>query len=200
MSDRPTRPRSLPSASLLQRLVDEASDTLSFTPSADQRRARAAYWASAASEGQGGYSGHSASPDLAAALRFAGDKRVAEWWDTPGFPEWFGNSTDFAQRVEYLAQLALDEIEHILAGTGANSLVVKPTDRLAAAKMVLELGRKFPNSQASGQYLDAKIAEMSRAQLEEYIARSSALLVSATPSSPGTSLLTPPTDSATVEE
>jgi hypothetical protein len=43
-------------------------------------------------------------------------------------------------------------------------------DRLAAAKMSLEIAAKFPRNSSEKQFADDKIGEMDKKQLEEFIA------------------------------
>lgn len=151
--------------SLVTRLAAASRDLTLFQPEMPHRKARATFWSH--------FQGEGAIPvppsvDLSIALKYSGDKRLSQWWVLPGFQDWFLNAEEFQQRVEFLSQLALDSLEESLT-----SKTVPLKDKLLAAKMVLEIGDKFPGrkSSAAEEYLDARIAGMDRRQLEEYITR-----------------------------
>jgi hypothetical protein len=135
--------------------------TLFSDPSAEHRKAKATFWSHF-------LDGETPVPepiDLAAARRFCGDRRIENWWSLPGFVDWFTNREEFRQRVEFISNLALDNLEQVLRDkdTGA-------TARIAAIKLVMELGNKLPKAAGKeAQYADEKIAGMSKEQLEEYI-------------------------------
>lgn len=147
---------------ILTKINAVARDLTLLTPTPEQRRTKAAFWASFAS----GDTPVPAEIDLATALRFGANPRLSVWWDIPGFQDWFRNEQEFVQRVEFLAQLALDSVEEILIDKNAN-----PTAKINAVKIVMEMGQKFPGKQDSGKYRDEDIANMSKEELEEFVAK-----------------------------
>ena len=135
----------------------------SFQPTDLHKRAKYAFWAHFFSTGEL----PPGNIELATASRLSGfQDELLEWWDLPGFQEWFGNGEEFRQKVEYLATAALDVLQELLLDSNA-----KTTDRLQAAKMSLEVASKFPKQAAKEAYVDDKIAEMSKKELESYISQ-----------------------------
>lgn len=148
-------------------ILEIATSELTYLPTPEQRKAKSAFWAR-----------FNENPicdpsqiSLSIALRFAGDNRISRWWPQTGFREWFQNSDEFRQRLEYLANLALDSIEHILADPRAQA-----SAKVTAAKLVMEVARKMPPKHQAEKYADEKIGEMDRKQLEEFISRRISLL------------------------
>lgn len=131
-----------------------------FNPTDAHRRAKTAFWSHFFD------SGDVPPTDLneATAARFSGYNEVIGWWSTPGFREWFSNGEEFRQKVEYVSNLALDVLHSVLSSESSRT-----GDRLAAAKMALEIAAKFPKSAPKEKYADDKIAEMGKAELEQFI-------------------------------
>jgi hypothetical protein len=147
-------------------LANVASE-LTYLPIPEQRKAKSAFYArfndNPVCEPQ----------DITQALaaKLAGDNRINKWWAQEGFKEWFRNRDEFRQRMEYLTNLAIDRLEAILIDPKSNSAA-----QVSAAKLIMEVAKKMPSKQAVEQYLDEKIAQMNRQQLEEYISKSVKLL------------------------
>jgi hypothetical protein len=146
--------------SLVDRSLQKHSSN-SFRPEDSHRRAKGAFWSHFFSSGDV----PPALIDAAAAARFSGFLEVLDWWETPGFPEWFGNGEEFRQKVEYVSYLGLDVLQEVLSDRNARA-----ADRLSAARMALEIASKFPKSNQKEQFADEKISEMDKKQLEEFIA------------------------------
>jgi hypothetical protein len=144
----------------LARILDTARDVVSFQPTPEQRRARANFWAHFS---EGGTLLPS-RPDLAIALRFAGDRRIQQWWSLPGFQDWFLNREEFKQRVEALADMALDELESLVS-----SRTILPSDKLRAIELSLKYASKARTEDTEERLADERIGKMTRIQLEEYI-------------------------------
>ncbi len=86
------------------------------------------------------------------------------YWSQPGFRNWLTNATEFRQRVEHLANKALDAAEEILDSDDP---------RMAGAKVsviakVTELAAKLPK-QNDSRMLDAVVANMGKKELEQFI-------------------------------
>lgn len=150
---------------LLAQITTAARDLTIFTPAPEHRQAKATFWQ---------YWSNAEVPPpapetvtVSLAMRHAGDRRVEKWWALPGFVDWFTNAEEFKQRVEFLAQLALDNIEDILRDRQANA-----TAKINAVKLIMEIGNKLPSRKAEEKYADEKIAEMDRKQLEQFIEKS----------------------------
>lgn len=135
-----------------------------FVPTPQMRKCKAAYLAATADNPM------SDNPSLELALQATGESRLRQWWSTPGFRSWFANREEFRQRVEYLANLALDAIEEILLDGDANA-----TARNAAAKLMLEAANKLPRGTGPERFADDQINQMSKQQLEQYLRRNGVL-------------------------
>lgn len=136
-----------------------------FIPTPPMRRVKAAYLAATAENPI-----TNTDPSLEAALQVTGETRLRQWWSTPGFRSWFSNRDEFRQRVEYLANLALDAIEDILLDGDAN-----PAARNAAAKLMIEAAGKLPKGAGQEKFADEHIQGMDRRQLEQFLRKNGAL-------------------------
>lgn len=140
--------------------LDLAVNEITYLPGPEQRKAKSAFWTKFNDN-------PICDPEdvsLAVAIRFSGDGRLSRWWSTPGFRDWFQNKDEFRQRIEYLVNLSLDSIEDILLDPKAQT-----SARVNAAKLLMEVARKTPSKAQAEKYLDEKVAQMDRKQLEEYI-------------------------------
>lgn len=141
-------------------ILELAANELTYLPTPEQRKAKSAFWARFNENPM-------CEPEdisLSIATRFAGDGRLSRWWSQDGFKEWFRNRDEFRQRLEYLVNLSLDRLESILADPKSN-----PSAQVNASKLLMEAARKMPSKHAVEQYLDEKIAQMDKKQLEEFI-------------------------------
>lgn len=145
----------------LSKVLAAATQDIVFSPTPDMRRAKAAFWSSLSDHPLG--IGDTDTLTLAASKQLGADSRLPRWWAIPGFQEWWQNKQEFKQRLEYMAQLALDSLEEILADPNAN-----PTAKVNSAKLVLDAANKMPKK-APEENLDAKLASMTRTELEEYV-------------------------------
>lgn len=144
-----------------EKLVGIIQD-ITFLPNPEHRKAKAAFWAL-----------YSEAPladtdriSCALAVQMSGDPRVTRWWSLPGFQEWFANKDEFRQRMEYLANLALDTAEEMLLDKK-----VHPSARANMVKLVIEAANRMPNRFAKEQYTDERIGSMGRKELEAYVRR-----------------------------
>lgn len=129
----------------------------SFQPTNEQKRLKAQFWTVAGTN-------LPPAPDRALAAQYVD---VGVHWDTPGFPAWLWNAAAFDAQVDYLAQVSVEELEKLLLSTRAGDAV-----KLGAIKLSLELAKKIGKPADSEGMLDDKIAQMSKAQLEDYIQKS----------------------------
>jgi hypothetical protein len=144
----------------ISRVLAAASQEVVFAPTPEMRRAKAAFWASLEGTPSGDLAEHMT---LAAASSLGADKKLSRWWAIPGFSDWWQNREEFKQRLEYLAQLALDSLEGVLSDPDANA-----TARVNSAKLVLEAANKMPK-RAAEEDISSRLAAMSRNELEEYV-------------------------------
>lgn len=151
-------------------VLEHVASELTYLPTPEQRKVKSAFW----TRFNENPICEPADITLTTVLKFIDDHRVPRWWPDQSFQQWFRNKDEFRQRMEYLAQLALDGLEFVLADPKSQA-----TAKVNAAKLIMEVARKMPPKQAVEQYLDEKIANMDRRQLEEYIRKSVRLLPAA---------------------
>lgn len=146
---------------LKQKILDQAVDVVAFQASDAQKRAKSNFWSFFAS-------GDALPPtdvDLATASRYAGDRRISEWWTLQGFPEWFANKDEFRQKVEFMAGVVLDEFFSLIRSPDTQA-----TAKVAAGKVILEAAKKLNNKPASEEsQVSDQIAKMSKDELEAFI-------------------------------
>lgn len=155
----------------INKILAAASTDLTFAPTPDMRRAKAAFWHRFADAPT------SLSSDpvtLASAQQFGADKRLSKWWTLPGFAEWFQNREEFRERLEYLADIALDSLEQVLTDPDSN-----PSAKVASAKLVLEAASKMPKKDAEAPA--SRLETMSRGELEDYVRKNLKFLTSDPP-------------------
>lgn len=93
------------------------------------------------------------------------DRSVIEkWWSLDGFRDWFLDNNAFENRAEAYANSAL-EVAHEIAVTGT-----RDGDRLAAAKLLMDIAGKIKKAAPEIRYLDESIPD-DPAKLDEYIAK-----------------------------
>lgn len=139
---------------------------LVFVPSAMQRKTKAKYWTRVKTTPF-----TDGDPTLAEVNRVVRDQRLAKWWQEPGFIDWFMNKEEFKERMEFIANMALDTLEEIISNPDASG-----SARIAATKMAIEVAGKMPSKEIM-QYADAQINEMSAAQLKEFIKNNAPRLI-----------------------
>ncbi len=148
----------MPRKPIEQKKLEAVLDELLYLPTPAQRRIKAKYWKRAAEAtftDQG--------PTLPEILRVVKDKRIPIWWQEEGFKAWFRNEEEFKERMEYIANLALDTVEEILTNPEA-----RESARMAAAKLAIEVAGKMPKGDVT-QFADAKINQMDAGQLRDFI-------------------------------
>lgn len=170
-------------------VLEMVTSELTYLPSPEQRKAKSAFWA----RFNDNPICEPSEISLAIALRFVADSRLSKWWGQEGFRAWFSNQDEFRQRMEYLSNLALDRLEGIIADPKANA-----SAQVNAIKLIMEVTRKMPPKFSKEIYVDEKIGQMDRKQLEEYI-RKNVRLVEAPPESSEENPLTDSQKSDTVD-
>jgi hypothetical protein len=169
----------------INKILAAAQTDLVFSPTPDMRRIKAAFW----SKVKDNPNLVGADSTLASVQHTVNDKRLAKWWALPGFQAWFQNGEEYKERMEYLVELALDALEHVLTDPDANA-----SAKVSSAKLVLEATRKMPSKEDAEP--STRLETMSRAELEDYVKRNLKYLSPADDVQP----LTNPETTAKVDE
>lgn len=142
--------------------IEVMVNDLTYMPSHEQRKLKSAFWM----RWNDNPLADARDITLAQVDRVVPDSRTARWWSQPGFREWFLNHEEFRERVESMTHLALDTLMTILVTDDPKM----SSARVNAAKLLLEIGKKLPSRTAGpDKFVDAKIGEMSKQQLDAYI-------------------------------
>lgn len=136
---------------------------ITFRPSVEQKRAKAAFWARVESQAALGEEHVS----LARAMQVLGDARLERWWKTDGFAEWFGNKHETAQRLEYLVDLGISAMETLLLSTDPKMA----SAQVNAFKALLEARGKMLGKNQQVRFLDAALEKMSERELDKLIGK-----------------------------
>jgi DNA-binding transcriptional regulator GbsR (MarR family) len=137
-----------------------------YKPTLPQRKAKSTFWARLTARGVTDVSQWGID-DVAGVLR--SNRSIRKWYSEPGFSEWFTNRAEYEERIQASELRALDVIDDIMEDINA-----KHSDRLAAAKVALELSGKLGKSNKTEKFLDEEIAKMSEDEVRRYLARRSA--------------------------
>jgi hypothetical protein len=154
----------------INKILAAAQTDLVFSPTPDMRRAKAAFWSRFAEAPMV----PSDTITLASIQNISSDKRLSKWWTLPGFAEWFQNREEFRERLEYLADVALDALEQVLTDPDANAGA-----KVNSAKLVLEAASKMPKKIEDSPV--SRLEALSRAELEDYVRRNLKYLSSPEP-------------------
>jgi hypothetical protein len=104
------------------------------------------------------------------------DNRILAWFSIPGFKDFFFNNTEHIERLEYLFDLALQAAEDVLLCEDPKAM----SARVNMVRVIAELAKKMP-SKGQEQFQDERIAKMSKAELEDFLAQQGVKVQSATP-------------------
>lgn len=142
-------------------LVELAEDTgILFTPNKAQRAVRARFWTLMSNN----MTVNPLQMTNMEIMKTVRDNRVNTWMQIPGFRDWFFNSTEHIERLEYLFDLALTSAEEILLSDDPKTSNAK----VQMIRTIAELARKIP-SKHTEQFQDEKIGKMSKAELEAFL-------------------------------
>lgn len=151
------------STDIISKAIESAVESL-FKPTHDHRKAKSAFWHAV---GEGLVPSHGPDTELLIAAKYANDSRIQQWWDLPGFIDWFLNREDFRQQAAYVGELSLSELEKILRSEWSK-------EKLPAIKLGLEVAGKL--QKADSEPADNQIANMTKKQLEDYISKRQGLV------------------------
>lgn len=105
-----------------------------------------------------------ASPQLIEQL--AGTTKIHTWLGQPAFAAWFLDTEYITDTISSLQAQAINVLSEILTAEG-----VFPSDRLKAAKLLLELGDQFPGRKSEVRFLDDRLNQMSESETDKEIAK-----------------------------
>ena len=174
----------------ISKLIEAAQGDLIFAPTPDMRKVKAAFWTKVSDKIT---LIDTSNITLTAAQQVEKDRRLAKWWSLPGFSDWFQNREEFKERLEYLADIALDTLEQVLIDPSANT-----SAKVSCAKLILEAASKMPKKDSD--VAPSKLESMSRIELEDYVRRNLKYLSSEQILLSDTESLTKETSSDTVEK
>lgn len=145
--------------STLSELAPEAL----YSPSEKEKQLKAAYW-SRVEETPLSDPAEASYQDIRAVLQ---TDSLQKCWGQPGFKEWFFNTSEHRERLEYLFGKALDAAEEILGNTDPKA----QSARVNVIKAISELANKLPHkgpdpSKAKADRLLGAIGTMDKAELK----------------------------------
>jgi len=145
--------------------ISSAISSKIYTPSNVEVRMKTSFWAKWTNHPS--YIAGDIPASVSMIVNVLGNSTIEKYWSKEGFREWFLNSDEYIQRVEYLANRALDVVEGVLAGGEG----IKASDQLKAASMMMEAAGKLNKKKAEVRYLDASLDKMDAKELEAYISK-----------------------------
>lgn len=160
MSGLPPEPAKKRTTTALEEMAEEVG--IGFVPNRAQRALKARFWTLLANSFNPRNPHEMTNMEIAKVVR---DNRVLAWFGTPGFKDWFMNSTEHIERLEYLFDLALQAAEDVLLCDDPKAM----SARVNMVRVIAELAKKMP-SKGQEQYQDEKIAKMSKEELEKFLA------------------------------
>lgn len=138
-----------------------------FKPTKAQSRAKAQFQNKAE---QNPLLGPRESLSLQKMEKLSGVKDLSTWMKQEGFREWFLNADYNRELLESAVELAVKEAINILeTPSDGERGSPKPSDKLAAMKVILEYAGYAPKKQAEVEYQDKEIAQMDEAKLDKMI-------------------------------
>lgn len=132
-----------------------------FTPNRGQRAIKARFWTILSNSMT---SKNPLEMSTVEVMRTVRDNRLGAWINIPGFKDWFFNSTEHIERLEYLFDLALIAAEEILLSDDPKSANAK----VQMIRVIAELAKKMPQK-GGDNFQDEKISRMSKHELEEFL-------------------------------
>lgn len=97
-------------------------------------------------------------------VELSGDRRVRRWLADPEFAAWLLDRDTHVHRAQALKDAALDVLEGVLFGD-LEPKVLTAKDKLAAARMLLELTGSFPKAREV-RFLDREVDAMDEATVD----------------------------------
>lgn len=141
-------------------VLGELHDAITFVPTDIQRKVKAMFWAKQADLPFI----DTAMITLNYVIKQTGTAKVKDWWEKPGFKQWFLNQDETRQRLEYLYGLALDALQEMLINTDPKA----QSARVKAVQLIAELANKVPKKN-DNDFIDKAIQAMDRQALLSYL-------------------------------
>lgn len=139
-----------------------------FTPTAAQIRRRKQFW-----DKQAGDLPEDITVDQA--LQYGAHTAIRQWWNIPGFTEWFLDRDYSKHEAEALLHTAMQKLQAVLRDSGDNAELINAAKE--ARNLHAQLHNKPAESDSTG---DSEIDKMSREELEQFLAARSNVLKSLT--------------------
>lgn len=146
----------------LRAIVDTAKDMKAFSPSDEQKIAKSRFWTAFVDSGM---VMPSQGLDAATAARLGGNAGIRKWLEEESFQSWFFNKDEFRQRLEFVAELALDQLQ-----AGLQDLNLNPGAKAGLIKIALEVSGKLNKKVATDdEFADEVINKMTKEQVTEFL-------------------------------
>ena len=113
------------------------------------------------------------SEDITAAqiAQITKSPKIFEYWHLPGFKQWFQNSNELKQQINYLLYDCVKTAHEIIKDPEQN-----PNARIKAIELMFKIADKMPKQYGKVEYRDKQIGQMNEEQLKEFIKKSNYLL------------------------
>lgn len=141
---------------------------LMFVPTEEMREVKAAFLAKAQDNPQIDMDALS----LAQVLKTVNHTKLTHWWKQDGFKEWFANSAEWRQKLEYAIDVGLDAVMEIFKCKDPKSFGAQ----VRALEVLARLANKEPARVKEVKVLDKDVQGMDQKQLDDFIKRNLHLL------------------------
>jgi len=98
--------------------------------------------------------------------KMAGTPRVIKWLEDPVFASWFVDEEFVVDTIMSLQSDAVGVVRDVLSDIEASA-----SDKLKAARMLLELGDQFPGRKSEVKFLDERLNQLSESDTDREIAK-----------------------------
>jgi hypothetical protein len=145
--------------------IGELADQLVYQPTDKEKRLKAQFWLKAADNPLINRN----ALVLEDVRQLLNTEALNTSWPKPGFREWFSNTDEYRERLEYLFGLALDAAEKILQNEDPKA----QSARVNMVKAISELAGKMPGKSSSSPaaMISSTVSKMDKAQLELLLQR-----------------------------
>lgn len=147
----------------VNKLASDANAELNFQPGDYHQRVKARFYRRL-EELAHHYDKETVFNDSKLVVQLAGTERVLKWLEQPGFASWFVDEDYIADTITGLQENAISVIKDVLRDGEAHD-----SDKLKAARMLLELGDQFPGRKSEVRFLDDRLNDLTESQVEKEI-------------------------------
>jgi hypothetical protein len=142
--------------------LESAVDEISFSPGAEHKQVKAAYWAKMTDDPT---ALSRESVTLNRAIQVTGCTKLRRWWSQPGFQEWFSNGEEWKQKLLYIIDVGLDALLEVFADPNPKTAAAK----VRAFEVACRLAGREPARAKEVRFVDKAINDMSPAQLQSFL-------------------------------